>query len=100
MLKTRSRIINFRVTEDEFEQLKYAALDKGARCLSDYARTAILHGFDGSRNQAPVQGNGEDKLQSLVQRLGTVEQSLTKLESMVSRLSAHEREEMRVGASL
>jgi len=38
MLKTRNRIINFRVTESEFEQLMTASMENGASCMSDYVR--------------------------------------------------------------
>jgi len=42
MLKIRTRLVNFRVTEEEHERLKSASTRHGARCLSDYARFLIL----------------------------------------------------------
>ncbi len=41
-LKTRNRLVNFRVTEEELQSLKMACLMKGARNTSDFARTAVL----------------------------------------------------------
>ena len=63
MLKTRNRIINFRVTEDEFARLRTASMENGARCLSDFARTAILHALEGCYDHALGGGNGNDDLQ-------------------------------------
>jgi hypothetical protein len=42
MLQIRTRLVNFRVTEEEFERLKSACNEHGARCLSDYARALML----------------------------------------------------------
>jgi len=42
MQKVRNRLVNFRVTEEEFEQLKSACDVQGARCLSDFVRQVIL----------------------------------------------------------
>jgi hypothetical protein len=100
MLKTRNRIINFRVTEDEFTRLRTASVENGARCLSDYARTAILHALEGYYDHDLGNGNGKDELQALLQRLGLVERSIAKLESMMSRLHADESKGMSVGASV
>lgn len=103
MLKTRNRIINFRVTEDEFTRLRAASVEHGARCLSDFARTAILIGLDGwERHGAAEAHGGKDQLQSLARRLGTAERNIAKLEGLLSRLGAVEEqdEHMTVGASV
>lgn len=100
MLKTRNRIINFRVTEDEFTRLRTASMENGARCLSDYARTAILRALEDRYYHALGDGNGKDELQMLMQRLGLVERSIAKLESMLSRLHTDQGKEMSMGASV
>jgi hypothetical protein len=41
-LKRRSRLLSFRVTQEEFDDLRAACLAKGARNVSDFARTALL----------------------------------------------------------
>jgi hypothetical protein len=41
-LKRRSRLLSFRVTQEEFDDLRAASLAKGARNVSDFARTALL----------------------------------------------------------
>lgn len=49
MIRTRSHMLTFRVTEEEFGRLQQASNHSGARCLSDYLRQAALealHRFD------------------------------------------------------
>jgi hypothetical protein len=46
VLKTRNRLVNFRLTQDELESLKTACLVKGARNVSDFARTAVLESVE------------------------------------------------------
>lgn len=40
--RTRRRLVNFRLTDEELASLKVACLIAGARTLSDFARTAVL----------------------------------------------------------
>jgi hypothetical protein len=98
MLKTRNRIINFRVTETEFAKLMTASRENGASCMSDYVRTAMVHVLEDRYYRALGTGNGKDELPVLKQRLGLAEQRIAKLESMVSALSTDERVHMSVGA--
>jgi hypothetical protein len=39
----RTRLVNFRLSEDEYQTLKEAAIRQGARSISDFARGAILN---------------------------------------------------------
>lgn len=43
MQKIRNRLVNFRVTEEEFERLKSACDRQGARCLSHFVRDVMLN---------------------------------------------------------
>lgn len=78
VLKVRSRLINFRVTDEEMERLKAASAKSGSRCLSDFARAAIL-------NRAAVAASPvsepalEDRLLSLERRLSRLESGLVRL---------------------
>ena len=40
--KPRTRLVNFRVSEDEFQSLREACETGGARSISDFARCAVL----------------------------------------------------------
>jgi hypothetical protein len=101
MLKTRNRIVNFRVTEDEFMRMRTASIDKGSRCLSDYARDAILKTLEGYNHDHPLgDGNGKDEMHLLVQRLGLVEQNMAKLQSLVSGLAPNEHNRNGFGSTV
>jgi hypothetical protein len=81
MEKVRGRLVNFRVTDDEFEQLKLACDRQGARCLSAFARKMMLNATN---------ANGEnlaDKLATLDRRLSILEDSLSRLFNALTRSS-------------
>jgi hypothetical protein len=40
--KPRNRVVLFRLTQDEFDEIQQACLDGAARSVSDYARARIL----------------------------------------------------------
>jgi hypothetical protein len=84
--KTKNRIINFRVTDEELACLKLASDLHGARCLSDFARTVMLGTAGGSR---PTDGDKhiEERISSLDGRLASVESDLT---WVINRLSCAE----------
>jgi hypothetical protein len=43
VIRPRTRIISFRLAEDEYEQLQKLTATDGARSLSEYARAAVCH---------------------------------------------------------
>ena len=73
MQKVRGRLVNFRVTDDEFQQLKQACDRHGERCLSAFARKLMLSAPPASREEFA------DQLASLDRRLSTLEVSLSRL---------------------
>lgn len=69
--KPRTRLINFRVSEDEYDQLRQASEKSGARSLSDFARSAILHSFDGdTQSLAPAISGIDKKVDEMQEKLG------------------------------
>ena len=46
VLRPRNRLVNFRLSEDEFEKLKTSCSTLGARSVSDFARSAVLDRMD------------------------------------------------------
>jgi uncharacterized protein (DUF1778 family) len=38
----RNRLVNFRLSDEEFEQLRASSAVSGARSLSDFARSAVM----------------------------------------------------------
>ena len=45
--KPRTKLVNFRLSEEEFQGLKDATAQFGARSLSDFARAAVLKSYVG-----------------------------------------------------
>lgn len=78
MFNVRRRLINFRVTEDEFERLKLAAAVQGCRCLSEFARLVMLGTANGHSSPAP---------ESLDSQMMLFDRRLAVLESNVARLA-------------
>ena len=76
MRKVRTRLVNFRVTDEEFELLKSATDQQGARCLSDFARSSILKLTNG-RPAAPEPV--DDRMNLFDQRLAVLERSMSRL---------------------
>ena len=78
MQKIRNRLVNFRVTDEEFEQLKTAAAVQGSRCLSEFARLVMLGTAAGAHLlEVPESLNGT---------LSLFDRRLNVLESNVARL--------------
>jgi hypothetical protein len=44
VFEPRTRLVNFRLSEQEFERLKSTCEKSGARSVSEYARQAVLNG--------------------------------------------------------
>jgi len=78
-MNTRNRLINFRVTDDEFRRLKTASSLKNARCLSDFARSAVLQTAQDCESAA-------DSTEPLADQLRDFGLRLAKLESGMSRI--------------
>lgn len=78
-MNTRNRLINFRVTDEEFRRLKTASTQRNARCLSDFARSAILETARGT-NGAPEPADAvTSQLQAFDRRLARLESNLSRL---------------------
>jgi len=79
VLKPRNRLVNFRLSEEEFERLKASCALYGARSLSDFARAAVL------RSVAP--GGAADHGDSLPDGRATqIDRKIHDLESRVTQL--------------
>lgn len=44
VLKPRNRLVIFRLTQEEYQQLETVSAAGGARSLSEFARSRVLHG--------------------------------------------------------
>ena len=78
VFNVRSRLVNFRVTEDEFQRLKTAASLQGCRCMSEFARMVMLGSSGGQwKPEAKAPDN----------QMVLLDKRLTELESNVTRLA-------------
>lgn len=71
--KRRTRLLSFRLYEDEYEDLKNLSTAQGARSISECARS-VLSVWIGSQSQSP-----EEALESEVYRLSREVDRLTRL---------------------
>ena len=76
VLNPRNRLVNFRLSEVEFEDLKAACARQGARSISDFARSSVLRCLEDSSGD-PDQSNG---------RLANLDQKVSVLETRVEQL--------------
>lgn len=92
VLKRRSRMISFRVSEDEYAGLKNLCVDKGARSVSDMARDAVhrlvtSHSWPSNQLETVVQVL-QGRIEALdleVKRLGVALNGQTPTRSMSAR---------------
>lgn len=54
VLNPRNRLVNFRLSEEEYERLDAACKAMGARSISDFARSAVLEKMSDKRLDARV----------------------------------------------
>ena len=83
--KPRNRVVVFRVSQDEYRALKEACDRRGARNLSDFARSEILADLE----EAPA-------IESVNRRFASIEQTLAAVQSSLSRLNNLLRENIYV----
>jgi hypothetical protein len=83
----RNRIINFRVSEDEFRRLKAASTLQNARCLSDFARAATLRVASNPDSDAERARN-DNEFDSFDRRLATLELNVARLVEVLTNSGA------------
>lgn len=83
-LKPRRRLVNFRLTEDEYRELATVCVQKGAPSISDFARSAILRSME---LQIHPEGPLQSQLCSLNQRVGELESGFRDLTQSLDRLT-------------
>ncbi|MBI4876065.1 MAG: hypothetical protein HY822_15620 [Acidobacteria bacterium] len=79
VLKTRNRLVNFRLTQDELESLRMACLVKGSRNVSDFARGAVLEAIESQTGPGLLIQSRLAALDSKISDLGVTLQCLTDL---------------------
>ena len=80
VLKRRTRMISFRLSEEEYEGLKHICIRIGARSLSDVARDAVQRLLG---NDAELKSGGNAQLRVLYERIEALDQEVKRLAGLV-----------------
>lgn len=75
-------MLSLRLTPEEYENLRASCLAHGARCLSEYARSAVL---DSLRSAALAEAKLEDRLLSLERQVAALSSRLTELSGFLGK---------------
>jgi hypothetical protein len=76
VLRPRNRLVNFRLSEDEFERLRESCERFGARSISDFARSSVLSRLE----------EGPEQALSSKSRITSLDTKVNELEARVSQL--------------
>ncbi len=76
----RNRVLNFRLTEQEYTEVKRAAEEQGSRCVSEFARTALLKQSRPTGSEASV----ENMFRDLERRICGLDTQLYRLFTVVA----------------
>jgi hypothetical protein len=88
--KKRSRLVSFRLSEQEYQTLHNSTLTEGARSVSDFARKALCTTLDGSgrgtaAKSQPAAGVtvNHDTLEQLVTTMSELNRVISRLSVLV-----------------
>lgn len=76
ILKPRNRLVNFRLTEEEFQALQAATASQNARSVSDFARGAVMRQVAGGAATPESLVNLESALGQLEARIRVIAQTV------------------------
>jgi len=98
--KVGRRLVSFRIAEEQYVALRKASAFKGARSVSDFARSSVLDGMESSTMTA---GSLLCDLTTLTSRLKEIDAQLRTTRLLIARIlgaGAAETEEAQDGAPL
>ncbi len=84
VLKRRSKMVSFRLSEEEYEGLKHICIAVGARSLSDIARDAVQRLLG---NSTEATSEGDVGLRRLHERVDALASEVKRLASLVDHRS-------------
>ena len=73
VLKPRKRLVNFRLSDEEYGNLRMACALEGARSISDFARGSVLRSVV---SEVSPDGPIQTRLSNLDRRVGEIESNL------------------------
>jgi hypothetical protein len=97
VLKPRTRIVTFRLAEEEFERIKNMCAEEGARSMSDYARTSLCNSI--SAREAHADAGMDARVGRLDRKVEELDQAVKVLTRLVGDgLSARPRKRVALAA--
>jgi tRNA pseudouridine-54 N-methylase len=84
--RKRSRLVSFRLSEQEYQILHNSTLTGGARSISDFARRALLDGNGRGSAEAQTEGGvtvNNNTLEQLVTTMGELNRVISRLSVLV-----------------
>lgn len=94
LLKSRNRLVSFRLSPEEYDALKQVCIAAGARSISDFARESVLHGIETRRGARAFLG---DDLATLSFRLEELDGALKNLSGLIARVLGSREEKTHHG---
>lgn len=82
VINPRNRLVNFRLSENEFESLRAACLALGARSISDFARSAVLEKM--SQHQPPASDMDNKRVVQLDHKVAELETRVGQLLNLLA----------------
>lgn len=79
VLTRRTRIVSFRVSEEEYQDLVSLCLTRQARSISDFARLVTLGQFEVNGSEAKA----ESALQQIHRKLGAIDREVRRLAELI-----------------
>ncbi|MBV6430648.1 MAG: hypothetical protein IANPNBLG_00764 [Bryobacteraceae bacterium] len=84
VFKPRNRLVNFRLSEEEFEKLRASCALTGARSISDFARAAVMRSVGAGPDLSTIgERGGEMKTNQIDQKVHDLESRVTALMNMI-----------------
>ena len=78
-LTRRTRVVSFRLSEDEYQDLMSLSVAQGSRSLSDFARLATFSQFASN----PTNGQGDSTVQQICRKLGALDREVKRLAQLL-----------------
>ena len=85
VINPRTKLVNFRLSEAEFQSLRAASAQFGARSLSDFARCAVLKSYGGDTD---VDGLLHIRLSDLDHKVSAIETNMQEIKEYLATAAA------------
>jgi hypothetical protein len=81
VLRPRTRLVNFRLSDDEFDRLRASCALHGSRSISEFARTSVLERMETNPNVAfgSQSGGTQNRMFQLDNKVNDLEHRFTQI---------------------